>query len=137
MRNKIPLHCLTLLWIERRERWKMGYLNPPSNENEKKNAEAIEYYLNYIRSIAAVAARSMHSCFSPLFMFLLLLSRVECGFAAVLELQRQGRPRRKGSFLGFYLLFFLYSNPHPSQRPRVLGPVPLHVLDIQTKKNSV
>lgn len=38
---------------------------------------------------------------------------------------------RKGSFLGFYLLFFLYSNPLPSQRPRVLGPAPLHVLDIQ------
>ena len=74
----------------------MGYLNPP-NENEK-NAEAIEYYLNYIRSIAADAARSMHSCFSPL-----LMSCCYPGWNVVAAVPK--KKGRKGSFLDFTYFF--------------------------------
>ena len=51
----------------------------------------------------------------------------------LLPFQKKGR---KGSFLDFTYFFVLYSNPLSSQRPRVLGPAPLHVLDIQKNSNN-
>ena len=55
------------------------------------------------------------------------------GGMLLLPFQKKGR---KGSFLDFTYFFVLYSNPLSSQRPRVLGPAPLHVLDIQKNSNN-